>query len=757
MEDKDVCQKQMIVEANRSIAGNLQTALGKMEYAPLVSIIIVSHNGAPLLSQLFASFAHSNFYNNYEIIIVDNASSDDTDMVVAEYRHEFAIHVRHNSENQSFARACNQGASIARGDYLVFLNNDTEVTDGWLDALLYTAIAEENAGVVGARLIYPEMPERGLNAGKSYLLQHRGIRFYRDSKTGRLVPFNVGNGEDVSAVSADVKKIPAVTGACLLVKKDKFGAVGKFDENYNYGYEDVDFCLKLLRKGYMNYYCPAALLFHAEFGTQQHEKPEQAEARREMNRKYFHRRWGIYLAQEAIQEKLGKKSRFLTDEPLRIVFVASEKWPTDSNYDQMFWLGKEMREQYGATFKVLPYEKESPASWYEVGADTDLLISMVPNYDPAQIKSANPALRTIGWARSSIERWCAEPQYMCEYDHVLVSRQRDKASLLEFGECKAGIFDDTGASLAQLMLEEIHKNPDKIGILVAVPRKKMALSWGDYYFANGLRKAFEAQGYEAEIRYRDEWDKPFDGEYMLVLRGKEVYHPQMHHKNILWHISHPELVKPQEYDEYDMNYVASREWAEYMQDVCNMPVQELLQATSPELFHTGEKENTDNDELLYIGNTRGVERRILTDLLPADSYQLSVYGNGWDRYIPREYIKGEYLANEELSQAYRNSAILLNDHWPDMRDNGFISNRIFDALASGAFIISDDVMGIDDILPDCVVTYDGTQKDLHEKIDYYLSHPEEREKCAMKGAELVAQEHTFASRVKEFIKFMQEK
>lgn len=754
MEDKDVCQKQLIVDANKQHSEKIQACLAQIGHTPLVSIIIATHNGASWLEKLFNSFECSNFYNNYEIIIVDNASSDDTALVVGEYRRKLKINVRHNSENQSFARACNQGAIIARGEYLLFLNNDIEVTDGWLDALLYTAVAKDNVGVVGARLVYSEMPERGLNAGKSYLLQHRGVRFYRDSKNGRLVPFNVGNGEEAIVVSADAQKIPAVTGACLLVRKDSFEAVGRFDENYNYGYEDVDLCLKLLRKGYMNYYCPISLLFHSEFGTQQHENPQRAEARREENRKYFHRRWRIYLAEEALKEKLGKKSKFLTDEPLRIVFIAPEKWPTDSNYNQMIYLGNEMRKHYGAAFKILPYEKEHPERWYEVGADTDLLISLVPNYDLTQIKDASPVLRTIGWARCHIERWCAEPQYLHEYNHVLVVRRRDEASLLEFAECKAKFFDEKADSLGQLMLDEIHKVPNKVGILIAVPRKKMALSWGDYYYANGLRKAFAAAGYEAEIRCRDEWDKPFDGEYMLMLRGKEAYHPQMQYKNILWHISHPDLVKPQEYDEYDMSYIASRPWAEYMQGVCNMPVRELLQATSPELFHISEKEDWDSEELLYVGNTRNVERRMISDLLPS-SYQLSIYGNGWDKYVPQEYIKGEYLANDELSQAYRNCAVLLNDHWPDMRENGFISNRIFDGLASGAFIISDEVLGLEDILPDCVVTYDGTKEDLRQKVDYYLSHPDEREKYSTKGAELVAQEHTFASRVEEIIKFIQ--
>ena len=99
--------------------------------------------------------------------------------------------------------------------------------------------------------------------------------------------------------------------------------------------------------------------------------------------------------------------------------------------------------------------------------------------------------------------------------------------------------------------------------------------------------------------------------------------------------------------------------------------------------------------------------------------------------------------------------ILLNDHWDDMRENGIISNRIFDALAVGAFIISDDIPEIHELFGDNVVTYHG-REDLKEKIDYYLKHEEERDAKAKAGQKIALNGHTFRDRVAVMVKVIRE-
>jgi spore maturation protein CgeB len=119
-----------------------------------------------------------------------------------------------------------------------------------------------------------------------------------------------------------------------------------------------------------------------------------------------------------------------------------------------------------------------------------------------------------------------------------------------------------------------------------------------------------------------------------------------------------------------------------------------------------------------------VHRKIIKDLLPTEE-DLAVYGAGWEGLIDKKYIKGEHIPNNELRKAYSSCKILLCDHWDDMRDKGFLSNRLFDASACGAFIISDKVKGVEDVFGDSVVTYDNPD-DLKNVIGYYLGNGFER-------------------------------
>jgi spore maturation protein CgeB len=120
-------------------------------------------------------------------------------------------------------------------------------------------------------------------------------------------------------------------------------------------------------------------------------------------------------------------------------------------------------------------------------------------------------------------------------------------------------------------------------------------------------------------------------------------------------------------------------------------VEALIQCTDPELFYPDFSEEYEH-ELLFVGNSRKVYRKIIKDLIPTDK-DLAVYGTNWEKFIDKRYIKGQHIPHTELRKAYSSCKILLNDHWDDMREKGFISNRIFDGLASGALIISDQVEG----------------------------------------------------------------
>ena len=140
-------QKRLIADLRRSRRTNVHTG-------PQVTIVIPSRNGARHLERLFAALEHT-LYENVEVVLVDNASSDDTNKLVEKFR-RWPITIERNEENKSFSDACNQGAAAGSGDYVLFLNNDTEpINNDWLSALV-VCLDDGNVAAAGSVLIHPD-------------------------------------------------------------------------------------------------------------------------------------------------------------------------------------------------------------------------------------------------------------------------------------------------------------------------------------------------------------------------------------------------------------------------------------------------------------------------------------------------------------------------------------------------------------------------------------------------------------------------
>jgi len=292
----------------------------------------------------------------------------------------------------------------------------------------------------------------------------------------------------------------------------------------------------------------------------------------------------------------------------------------------------------------------------------------------------------------------------------------------------------------------------KITIKIAATDWETVQNWGDYHFALALKKEFERNNYETIIQIHPEWDKDVETDIVLVLRGLFRYKVNQKHFNIMWNISHPDMVSVEEYNEYDHVLVASDIIAKDLKDKVDVPVETLLQCTDPELFYPDPSSDYKH-ELLFVGNSRNVFRRIIKDLLPTER-GLGLYGTYWDQFVDEKYICGKHIPNNELRKAYSSCEILLNDHWEDMSKEGFISNRIFDGFAAGAFIISDEINGAKDIFGDQLVTYKDSE-DLHSLIEYYLDHPQERVKKVEKGREVVLEHHTFEKRAARILEIIE--
>jgi len=210
-----------------------------------VSIIIPVYNQCEHTFRCLESIL-KNSTVPYEVILVDNASDKSTAQMLDAME---GIRVIHNKENQGFVIACNEGAKAGEGKNYLFLNNDTEVTQGWLEAML-SPLEDRKAGIVGAKLVYPD--------GR---LQEAGNIIWQD---GTGWNYGRGDGPDLPQYSY-LKEVDYCSGACLLVKKELWKKLGGFDQRYIPAYyEDTDLCFAARQKGYKVIYQPEARVIHWE-------------------------------------------------------------------------------------------------------------------------------------------------------------------------------------------------------------------------------------------------------------------------------------------------------------------------------------------------------------------------------------------------------------------------------------------------------------------------------------------------------------
>jgi GT2 family glycosyltransferase/radical SAM superfamily enzyme YgiQ (UPF0313 family)/tetratricopeptide (TPR) repeat protein len=266
-----------ICEAVDRGVGSIQSAIGCVPSHPRfkASIIIPVFNKLELTRQCLTMLASFTTMPEYEVIVVDNASTDGTAEFLAELGGD--VQVIRNPENYGFAIACNQGAKAARGEYLLFLNNDTIPTEGWLNALVDEVERHPDVAVVGSKLLY----EDGT-------IQHAGVAFSRIVFT----PYHIYRRFPADSPMVNRRReFQCVTGACMLVRRDVFEQVDRFDEGFKNGFEDVDLCLKIRERGWRIVYRPDSVVYHMESQTPGRKTHDTDNARRLLER--WSKKWWI--------------------------------------------------------------------------------------------------------------------------------------------------------------------------------------------------------------------------------------------------------------------------------------------------------------------------------------------------------------------------------------------------------------------------------------------------------------------------------
>lgn len=294
----------------------------------------------------------------------------------------------------------------------------------------------------------------------------------------------------------------------------------------------------------------------------------------------------------------------------------------------------------------------------------------------------------------------------------------------------------------------------KIAIKIGVPDAKAAHLWGDFHFARGLQRALTKIGFAVRIDLLPEWYSALTGadDIVIVLRGLSAYEPRPDRINLLWVISHPQAVRPEECNQYDHVFAASDQFVATMAKSGVESISTLLQCTDPEVFYRDKGSCPAARKLLFVGNSRKQKREAVMAAIEG-GLDLHVYGSDWSGLIPDQYIRGEHIPNDRLRRYYTSARIVLNDHWDDMRQQGFISNRIFDAAACGAVIVSDHMPEIAGIFGDCVVTYSNPDE-LPGIVQALSGDAALRRSLSARSRETVAQRHTFDARATEIYRLI---
>ena len=248
---------------------------------PTVSVIVPVYNNFQATYACLASLHDHKTRYAFEVVVVDDDSTDETGAVLASFD---GLHLARNPENLGFVGACNRGAEMARGEFLVFLNNDTQVQPGWLDALVGTFESHADCGLAGSQLLYPD----------GRLQEAGGIVFSDGSAWG------YGHLDDPYRPEyCYVREPDYCSGASLAIRRDQFERLGGFDPHFAPGYyEDTDLAFRVRAVGQRVIYQPHSRVVHLEGATAgRHEEAAGGMKRYQaINRHKFTARWTTELA-----------------------------------------------------------------------------------------------------------------------------------------------------------------------------------------------------------------------------------------------------------------------------------------------------------------------------------------------------------------------------------------------------------------------------------------------------------------------------
>ena len=252
---------------------------------PLISIIIPMRDQAKISRRCLESLYQKNTYSNFEIIVIDNGSCEkETKDLFLEYQKKKNFKVIRDSKEFNYSSLNNEGVKHAKGEYLLFLNNDTKIIQEDTLEWMVGYAAQEHVGCVGVKLLYPDK-----------LVQHAGVVLGFGGVAGHIYVANSYQDNGLFGRLVMPYNYTAVTAACLMIKKEKFLQVKGFDEDLKVALNDVDLNLKILNQGYYNVCLSNVEVMHYESKSRGYEASKDKQERFKKEQEYMKKKWGHTL------------------------------------------------------------------------------------------------------------------------------------------------------------------------------------------------------------------------------------------------------------------------------------------------------------------------------------------------------------------------------------------------------------------------------------------------------------------------------
>lgn len=296
---------------------------------------------------------------------------------------------------------------------------------------------------------------------------------------------------------------------------------------------------------------------------------------------------------------------------------------------------------------------------------------------------------------------------------------------------------------------------NRLRLMLPCPKSKPGKEWGDHYFGLSLAEALERRGKQVRIQFANQsiLTRAMSGwqhhDVDLVLRGRYRYRPRTNRPFYIWLISQSDTLTDLEIDRATHFFVASAPFAEKLRKR-GASVSVLLQATGIKNLQMPEKVSRD---VLFVGNRRPDFKRPVVRMAGKCGVKVNVWGRGWENFSGNIDHKGNQIANADLGFHYSRAGVVLNDHTSAMFKDGFVSNRVFDVLAAGRPILTEEMNGIPDDLRPFLYTYSNEQ-DFAIKLNMALNETEVDMDARRKFAKIASKAHGFDERAKQILEIM---